>query len=538
MVYISLYRKYRSQNFEEIVGQTHITTTLKNAISTNRIAHAYLFSGPRGTGKTSTARIFAKALNCEKGPTPEPCNECEICDSITRDVLFDVVEIDAASNRGIDDIRDIKEKVRVPPIQARYKVYIIDEVHMLSTPAFNALLKTLEEPPPNVIFILATTEAQRLLATILSRCQRFDFRRIPTHSIHDHLLKIAEKEKFKVDPDALNTIAATADGSLRDAISILDQLVSYSGGKVSSEHVSEVLGMIPGGELLSFIDALLESDAPRCFELFDQFFQEGKSVSLFVRLLLEHFRNVYFVHAGMPVDTADLSLKAPLEAQAKKIPNPLLVKLLDETAKVEERIRWENYPRIILEILIIKLLHVLHSSDAEARPPSSAPRGRPAAAPPAKKSPAPSEPPPEPAAEHAPAPLPSLKGELTFGKIQAHWESFLDELKKESLPTCIIASSGTPAAFENNTLTIGFDRRHQFHKEQSQERANSERIEKILNSYFGTKINFKARTVETVKPAEDVQPEQQTPTQNATPETQPTSIIDLVQTHFPESRQI
>ncbi|MFH1538363.1 MAG: DNA polymerase III subunit gamma/tau [bacterium] len=379
MTYISLYRKYRSQTFDEIVGQSHITTTLKNAISSNRIAHAYLFSGPRGTGKTSTARIFAKALNCEKGPTPEPCNECDICDSVTRDVLFDVVEIDAASNRGIDDIRDIKEKVRVPPVQARYKVYIIDEVHMLSTPAFNALLKTLEEPPPNVIFILATTEAHKLLSTILSRCQRFDFRRIPTSAIHGHLVKIAENENFEAESDALATIAATADGSLRDAISILDQLVSFSGGKITAEHVSDVLGMIPGGEMLSFINALLDNDAPRCFELFDQFFQEGKSVSLFVRLLLEHFRDIYFLQAGMPVELSEPSLKDPIEKQAKKIKNPTLVKMLDETAKVEERVRWENYPRIVLEILIIKLLYMLHSTEAEERPQKTAAREKPAA---------------------------------------------------------------------------------------------------------------------------------------------------------------
>ena len=283
MTYVSLYRKYRSRTFDQIVGQDHITTTLKNAISRNRIGHAYLFSGTRGTGKTSTARIFSKALNCAEGPIPSPCNKCDICLAIDSDSLFDVVEIDAASNRGIEDIRDLREKVRVPPSQGRYKVYIIDEVHMLTKEAFNALLKTLEEPPSYVVFMLATTEPQKLLSTILSRTQRFDFRRLTDEEIGNHIRWIASQEEFEVDDEALATIVKTADGSMRDSISILDQLVSFSSGTITGEEVNSVFGLVERREIQDFMAAVFSGDVARAFELFDTFFQAGKSFSLFIR---------------------------------------------------------------------------------------------------------------------------------------------------------------------------------------------------------------------------------------------------------------
>jgi len=284
MPYLSLYRKYRSQNFDEIVGQEHVTTTLRNAIERGRIAHAYLFSGPRGTGKTSAARIMAKCINCESGPTPTPCNTCPVCTAITKDKLFDVIEIDAASNRGIDDVRDLKEKVRVPPSQARRKVYIIDEVHMLTREAFNALLKTLEEPPGHVLFIMATTEPQKLPPTILSRCQRFDFRRLTDAEIAGHIRSLCSREGYSIDDGATDLIVKSADGSMRDSISILDQLVSFSDGAITAADATLMFGLVEKSEIITFMEAVFSADAQQAFELFQKFFDAGKSFSLFLRL--------------------------------------------------------------------------------------------------------------------------------------------------------------------------------------------------------------------------------------------------------------
>jgi len=378
MAYVSLYRKYRSRTFDEIVGQDHITTTLKNAISNNRIGHAYLFSGTRGTGKTSTARIFSKALNCSRGPTPTPCNECDICTAINTDSLFDVVEIDAASNRGIEDIRDLREKVRVPPSQSRYKVYIIDEVHMLTKEAFNALLKTLEEPPSYVVFMMATTEPQKLLSTILSRCQRFDFRRLTDDEIAGHIRWIAGQENFEIEDEALVTIVSTADGSMRDSISILDQLVSFSNGKVTSADVNSVFGLVERREIQKFMATVFSGDAGTAFELFDGFFQAGKSFSLFIRYLMEHVRDLYLIKQGIRPSRqiySDEDLK-PMKKQAAAVPRRTLAYMLDEMSRVEDRIRWETYPRIVLEVFVVRLLDIVSGPPLQDGPPGEKPAAK------------------------------------------------------------------------------------------------------------------------------------------------------------------
>ncbi|MEW5945273.1 MAG: DNA polymerase III subunit gamma/tau [bacterium] len=533
MTYISLYRKYRSQTFEEIAGQNHITTTLKNAVGSGRITHAYLFSGPRGTGKTSTARILAKALNCEKGPTPDPCNECHICDSITRDLLFDVIEIDAASNRGIDDIRDLKEKVRVPPVEARFKVYIIDEAHMLTREAFNALLKTLEEPPPKVIFVLATTEPQKLPLTILSRCQRFDFRRIPPRTIREHLSDIARSEKFEVEPEALDLIVHTADGSMRDAISLLDQLVSYSGGDVSTEHFLDVAGAVRGGEAADFLSALIDGDAARGFRFLDGFFQEGKSAALFLRLFLEHLRDLYFLKAGIEPGEgvgARRNGDGALKAQAERLSAGSIVEMMDEASRVEERIRWENYPRVVLEIMMVKLLHSLNREKAGAetamrREKAAVEKSRPAERPP-------ETPPPEQPGEDT---LPEIAGEITIGLIRRRWNHFLAGFKKQYLPTCIILSFGFPHSLENDTLTLAYDRDHQFHKEQMTEPANAEKVESALDGYFGKPLKLKVRSIENI---EGGRVPKKAPEPPAPAGGRNLSIIDMIHETFPGSREV
>jgi len=267
--YLVLARKWRPQLFEEVVGQQHITQTLQNAISQKRVAHAFLFTGARGVGKTSTARILAKALNCEKGPQINPCDQCTNCQEVTHGNSMDVIEIDGASNRGIDEIRELKENVRYTPAKSRYKIYIIDEVHMLTKEAFNALLKTLEEPPPHIIFIFATTEPHKIPATILSRCQRYDFKRIPFREVIGSLKRIVEEEKIQISQRGLLSIAQESEGSLRDAQSLLDQVIAYAGKNIRDEDIAEVLGLIDRKILNDTIEAIANRDVERCMEVIE-----------------------------------------------------------------------------------------------------------------------------------------------------------------------------------------------------------------------------------------------------------------------------
>ena len=294
MEYRVLARKWRPQVFEDVLGQEHVVRTLKNAIGQQRIAHAFLFSGPRGVGKTSIARILAKALNCETGPTPTPCNQCGHCVEITNGNAIDVREIDGASNRGIDEIRELRENVKFAPASCRYKIYIIDEVHMLTREAFNALLKTLEEPPGHVIFIFATTETQKVPATILSRCQCFDFRRIPLKQISENLKKIAASDGIQISDNGLAWIAEAGDGSLRDSQSIFDQVISYAGFEIGDPAVEEILGRSDRRFLFMLSEAVLARDAGRCLRIIDEAYYAGLDMRYFYQTLLGQFRNLLF----------------------------------------------------------------------------------------------------------------------------------------------------------------------------------------------------------------------------------------------------
>lgn len=358
MVYQSLYRKWRPQVFEDIIGQKHITQTLMNAISLNRISHAYIFSGPRGVGKTTTARILAKSLNCEKGTTPHPCNKCERCIRITEGYSMDVIEIDGASNRGIDDIRDLRNKVKFAPVEGKYKVYIIDEVHMLTTEAFNALLKTLEEPPSHVIFIFATTAPHKIPNTILSRCQWFNFRRISLEDIINKLKMIIKDEKLEIDDQTLNIIARSSTGSMRDAESILDQIIAYCGKEITLQNVREVLGIIEEDVFFNFVDTIINNDTVKGIEIVNRISDLGGDASQFIKNLMEYVHNLSLIKVCKPevlnfqgIFTED---RERLLKQSKLIKLGKLFNIVDYLAEVERKMKYTHNPWILLEMLVLK----------------------------------------------------------------------------------------------------------------------------------------------------------------------------------------
>jgi DNA polymerase-3 subunit gamma/tau len=369
MSYLVLARKWRPQRFEDIVGQGHITRVLRNAIRAGRVAHAYLFTGVRGVGKTTAARILAKSLNCEKGPTPDPCNHCTHCAEITAGNSIDVYEIDGASNRGIDEVRQIIENVRYQPASSRFKIYIIDEVHQISRPAFNALLKTLEEPPPFVKFILATTEPHRLPETILSRCQRFDFRRIPVREIIQRLSEIAEKEGLRVTEGALLLLARESEGSMRDAQSLLEQILSYAvseEGKEKTEAqiderlLEEILGIAERKVLYDFSEAVIRGDTKRCVELVAEVMAQGRDLTRLSRDLVEHFRNLLVVRL-VGEERIDHLLDLPnqeiedLRRQVAGLSVDTLMDYFRFMAEGDEEVARSPYPRFALETVLVRL---------------------------------------------------------------------------------------------------------------------------------------------------------------------------------------
>ena len=350
-MYQALYRKYRSQTFGEMVGQKVISTTLRQAVESGKISHAYLFSGPRGTGKTSAAKIFAKAMNCPNQVDGEPCNHCDICRDITNGSLEDVIEIDAASNNGVDEIREIRDKSTYAPSRATYKVYIIDEVHMLSTGAFNALLKTLEEPTENVVFILATTELHKIPATILSRVQRFEFKSIKQGAIKEHLASILEKEGLTFDDEALTIIARRAEGGMRDALSILDQALSLSpDNHVSQTVAEEITGSIGLTALDSFVANVRNQDTTQALSNLETLFDNGKSMSRFATDLLEYFRDLLIVKAG-----GENSHHSPLFEENLSLEQDRLFQLIDLVTSALPEIKTGTHPKIYAEMLTIKL---------------------------------------------------------------------------------------------------------------------------------------------------------------------------------------
>lgn len=365
----ALYRAYRPQTFEDVVGQEHIIRTLKNQVENNNIGHAYLFTGTRGTGKTSTAKIFARAVNCTNGINQEPCNECDVCRDILNDNIMDVIEIDAASNNSVDDIRELRESVKYSPAKAKYKVYIIDEVHMLSQGAFNALLKTLEEPPLYIIFILATTEPHKIPATILSRCQRFDFKRVTVKDMSDRMKKICLEENIDVEEKALNLISRNSQGALRDALSILDQCISFGDNKIEYKDVVELLGTVNIEQLFDMAECIINQDTKKSLQNLNEFVIWGKDIRNLINDLIDHFRNLMVCKVSneldeiisLPEETVNL-----LKEQANSVDMNDLIRILNILSTAQDNIKSSSNPRVLAEVTMMKLAQPMFDESKEA----------------------------------------------------------------------------------------------------------------------------------------------------------------------------
>ena len=402
MSYQVFARKYRPQTFDDLVGQDHVSQTLKNAVEQNRLAHAYLFVGPRGIGKTSTARILAKALNCVNGPTVTPCGVCDNCKEIAAGNSLDVLEIDGASNNGVEEVRELRDNVRYAPAKGRYKIYIIDEVHMLTSAAFNALLKTLEEPPPHVKFIFATTEPQKVLPTILSRCQRFDLHRIPANLIAQHLQFIAKKEKITLEPAAAHAIARGAEGGLRDAESMLDQLVAFCGETIGEADVLNVFGFTSEQTVADLTDKILRGETAEALDLLHDQCEAGKDMMKLMSDLISYLRDllVFKVKPDALADEANPELQKSLAGrQAAMIETDRLLELIDQFAAAEGRMKWAPNKKLHFEVAVIKAIQTLNqvtlnevienlSALRDGKPnPSAGGSSRPAASSGARRSP-------------------------------------------------------------------------------------------------------------------------------------------------------
>ena len=490
MAYRVLYREWRPQDFHGLVGQPHISQTLQNAIKAGRIAHAYLFAGPRGTGKTSTAKIMAKAVNCLASSDGQPCNKCVNCESINDGRSMDVMEIDAASNRGIDEIRELRERVNFVPSQGRYKVYIIDEVHMLTTEAFNALLKTLEEPPAHVIFILATTEPQKIPATILSRCQRFDFRRISPREMEDRLREILEAAGLTAEEGVLALIVKKAEGGLRDAISILDQCMSFSHGNISLQTAHEVLGLVKSEALISLVDALIAKDAARLLVHVNALLKEGVEAGQLIRDLIEHLRSMILLLVCGPESQLALvqeEEKAFMLDQAGQLGLPRLSRAVAVLSKLESESRWRHNMRITLETTLLGLLYADEKEVdllPQAGPQAVEKRGviKPATKHPAAKA----DNAATPKSNELPASLPVLPA--APGEIKEKWPRVMEEIKNRKKTLHAFLTECEPGEIKGDQLALIFKNGYTFHKEKAEEPANRKLLEEVLEQICGIKI--------------------------------------------------
>jgi DNA polymerase-3 subunit gamma/tau len=508
MTSLALYRRWRPQTFADLIGQEPIAEAIQGAIRDGRVAHAYLFSGPRGTGKTSSARILAKALNCEQGPTPEPCNKCESCRSIGEGTSLDVIEIDAASHGGVDDVRELRENVILSPAVARSKVYIVDEAHMISTAGWNAFLKTIEEPPDHVIFVFATTEPQKVLPTIASRCQRFDFRRISSAVLAAHLARVCREDGVEADDAALQLIARHADGSARDALAVLDQLVAA--GSVDVERAASLLGSVPNDVLFAFAEALSTNETGAALRAVGTVAEEGRDIRAFATQLLGHLRSLFLVQR-VP-DAPDLidateEVRARLAAQADRFGGAQLVHLMRLFAGALEEMRQQAAPRLAVEMAVVRatvpeadaspeaalarierlerLLEIggLPKTDVPPQPQSiSEPsQNKPASSSRLKRSKQ------EEAKPTIPAAQTTTHGEtrelVDLEKIRRSWPVVLEEVRKLSQRVHALLTEARPVGFEGDRLAL--EARYPFHADKIAAGKNAQILAEAFAHVFG-----------------------------------------------------
>ncbi len=496
--YQSIYRKWRPQSFEDIVGQNHITQTLKNAIKMNRIGHAYLFSGPRGVGKTTTARIFAKALNCQNGPTETPCNECSRCIRINQGQSMDVLEIDGASNRGIEEIRELRSKIGFAPAEGKYKIYIIDEVHMLTDPAFNALLKTLEEPPGQVLFIFATTAPYKVPNTILSRCQSFYFRRISIEEMMEKLKRITEEEKINIDSSSLRLIAEGATGSMRDAESILDQVIAYSENKVTPDEVRDILGLIPRETLFQMTETIINHDTEKGLKLVGELVKEGIELNKFVQDLLIYTHNVSLLKVLGKNNPYSSSYFEAVELEKiweliEKTEEKTILNIIEELKIIEERIRFHHYPWILLELMVVKLtyneskpVHQETIIKTVVKEKDISPEKEEKIPPLIKK-----EIEKEKEEDTVQDSKIAVQDIVKKAELEKLWPRVLARLKEEMISIYTFLMEGNNIRLEDNQLIVCFSPDHGFPKENLEKKENRKKLEKVLKEETNNDIRLK-----------------------------------------------
>jgi DNA polymerase-3 subunit gamma/tau len=503
-MYQALYRQYRPKTFDELLGQSHITTILKNQIIKGNIGHAYLFSGTRGTGKTSAAKVFSRAVNCLDPKDGSPCNQCEICRGILDESIMDVIEMDAASNRKIEDIRELREKVVYPPSRARYKVYIIDEVHMLTNEAFNALLKTLEEPPKHLIFLLATTEPERLPPTILSRCQRFDFKRLAAQDMEGSMKKIANDLGVKVEDQVFRLISSSSDGAMRDALSLLDQCIAYDDKNITYEDALKILGIANKELLFGMVDSIKEEKLDEVLHMVDHIIQEGKDISIFLKDMIHHYRNLMIAktstNAESLINWGDIEI---CRRQSGNMSLHYIMRSLQVLTDADTSMKWSTQPRIILEMAAIRLVNLNSEKSLEDRIKALEDGGvkaldKPRAIVEAK---------PAKSAENKPVkeekktesvdilPLKRVedsieKLNLDLDSVKKAWPRFLQTVKTRKMSIYALVMEGEVAAVMGNRITLAYKDGFEFHKDAVNKPQNKEFLEGILVEFFGQSVEL------------------------------------------------